>query len=89
MPQILADAELARQLEAATGPVQIVNAEGKMLAVCLPSHATQLPTRSPEYIEERKKVLEPIRKRIRENPRSGKSLKEIIAGLEQRAGEGT
>jgi hypothetical protein len=88
MSQILADAELARQLETATGPILIVNAEGKALGVCMPANLPKLPPRTPEYIKERRRVLEPIRERIRQNPKSGKSLKEIIANLEKRAGEG-
>jgi len=89
MKQILADADLARKLEAATGPVQIVNGEGKILGLCMPTNLPETPPFSPEYIEERRKALEPIRERIRQNPRCGKSLREIITNLEKRAGEGS
>ena len=89
MSQIVANAAMIKELAAATGPVQIVDAEGKVLGLCMPSSLPKAPAFSPEYIEERRKALEPIRERIRQNPKCGKSLREIIANLEQRAGEAT
>ena len=88
MSQIVASAELAQQLAAASGPLQIVNAEGTMIGFCMPVHQTKSRPYTPEEIEQRKKDLAPIREQIRKNPRSGKSLREIIANLERLAGEG-
>ena len=87
MSQILADAELAKQLATATGPVQIVNAEGVMIGYCTPVHQAKSRAYTTEEIEQRKKELAPIREEIRKNPKSGKSLKEIMANLHRLAGE--
>jgi hypothetical protein len=89
MSQILADAELARQLAAATGPVQIVNEQGTMIAFCMPVSQTRSAPLTPEEIEQRRKDLAPVREQIRKNPKSGKSLAEIMANLNRLAGEGS
>jgi len=89
MSQILADPELARQLEAATGPVQIVNAEGKMLAVCMPSHQPrQRPYTVEELVIRRKQVAE-TRAEFRAHPEKFKTLRQIMEKLNATADEGS
>ncbi len=88
MAQIVVDDELARQIRESGEPVGLVDREGKAVAVCRPIPQQPHVVYSPEYIEWRRKELEPIRRRAREHPEEGKTLKEIIANLERRALEG-
>lgn len=78
MSQILADAEMVRQLEEAEGPVQMVDEKGTVIAVCTPIKFPHSPY-SREEIEKR-------REEARKNPGQGKSLAEILAGLKQTCG---
>jgi hypothetical protein len=87
MPQILADAELARQLATATGPVSIVNEQGTTIALCVPIKPQQVSKYTPEEIERRRKDLERVREEARKHPERGKSLAEVMAHLHELAGE--
>ena len=73
MSQILADAEMVRQLEEANGPVQMVDEKGTVIAVCTPIKFPHSPYTRVE--------VEAIRKRYRET-REGKPLSEILKGLQ-------
>jgi hypothetical protein len=73
--QILADAEMAKQLEEAEGPVQVVNDKGTVIAVCTPVKFPHSPY-SREEVERR-------REEARKHPEQGKSLAEILAQLKQ------
>jgi hypothetical protein len=84
--QIIANAEMIRQLEAATGPVTLVNDQGTTIALCMPIKPQQSPY-SPEEIEHRRKDLAKVREETRKHPEKCKSLKEIMANLERMAGE--
>ncbi len=88
MSQILADAELALQLAAATGPVQIVNAEGKTLAVCMPSQARSRPY-TPEELAIRRKQVAETRAEFQAHPERFKTLRQIMEKLNGVAGEGS
>jgi hypothetical protein len=79
MIEILADAEMAKQLEVADGPVHLINDQGKVIAVCTP---VKFP-HSPYSREE----VERIRQRYRDKG-EGKPLTEILKRLEQLEGEG-
>ena len=69
MTQILADAELAKRIEQATGPVNIVDEKGTVIAFCTPVRFPHSPY-SREEVERR-------RAEARKNPESGKSLAEF------------
>jgi hypothetical protein len=86
MSQIVADAELARQIEAATGGFAIVNEAGTTIALCVPLKP-QKSSYTPEEIEHRRKDLAKVREEVRKHPERCKSLKEIMANLERLAGE--
>jgi hypothetical protein len=73
--QILADAELAKQIEEATGPVHVVDAKGTVIAVCTP---VKFP-HSPYTREE----VEAAREEARKHPERGKSLAEVMEYLHQ------
>ena len=88
MSQIIADAELARQLASASGPVQIVNAEGKTLAVCMPSHARSRPY-TPKELEIRRKQVAETRAEFRAHPEKFKTLRQIMKRLHRTGGEGS
>jgi hypothetical protein len=75
MTQIVADAEMAKQLEQADGPVPVVNDQGTVIGVCTPVRAR----RSPISVEE----LQRRRKEAREHPELGKTTAEVLAYLEQ------
>ena len=75
MTQILANAEMAKQIEGAIGPVQVVNDKGTVIAVCTPIKFPHSPY-SREEVEQR---IEEARK----HPEQGKSLAEILARLQQ------
>jgi hypothetical protein len=76
--QILADAEMAKQIEEATGPVNVVDAKGTVIAVCTP---VKFP-HSPYTREE----VEAAREEARKHPEKGKSLTEVMEYL-SRLGE--
>ncbi|MDB5309619.1 MAG: hypothetical protein JWO38_3821 [Gemmataceae bacterium] len=69
MTQIVADAEQARQLGAADGPVQVVDEKGTVIGVCTPITVPHSPY-SREEIERR-------REEMRKHPEKGKSLAEV------------
>ena len=77
MTQILANAELARQIETAEGPVNIVDDKGTVIAVCTPIKFPHSP-----YTREE---LEAARAEAREHPERGKSIAEVLAHLQQLA----
>jgi hypothetical protein len=79
MTQIHADAEMARQIAAADGPVNVVDDKGTVIAVCTP---IKFP-HSPYSREE----VDAARKEARLTPDGGKSLAEIVARLNRLAGE--
>jgi hypothetical protein len=85
MTPIIADAEMARQIEAATGGVAIVNEQGTTIALCVPLKQTH--THAPEEIERRRADLAKVREEARNHPEKCKSLKEIMANLERTTGE--
>lgn len=87
MPPIVADAELARQIEAATGDVAIVNEQGTTIALCVPLKPRQGSKYTPEEIERRRRDLQPVRDEVRKNPGSGRRLADILADLRRRAGD--
>ena len=74
MSQILADAEMEKQLEAATGPIQVVNAKGTVIGSVTPIKFPHSPFTREE--------VEAARKQCRES--GGKSLTEILAALRDR-----
>jgi hypothetical protein len=73
MTQILADAEMAKQLEEAEGPVQVVNDKGTVIAVCTPVKFPQSPYSREE--------VKQIRKKYR-GTGEGKPLAEILKRLQ-------
>ena len=73
MTQIIADAEMTKQLAAADGPVNIVDATGTVIAVCTPVKFLHSP-----YTREE---VEAARKQCRET--GGKSLAEFWAKLKE------
>ena len=79
MTQILAGTEMARQIAAAEGPVNIVDEKGTVIAVCTP---VKFP-HSPYSREE----VEAAREEARRNPDGGKPLAEIMARMNQLAGK--
>ena len=52
-----------------------------MIGYCMAVKSAAASDYSPEYIEERWKALASVREQVRSNPKSGKSLKEILANL--------
>ncbi len=89
MIQIVANAEMVQQLSTASGPVQVVDDQGRMIGYCMAVKPAATSAYSPEYIEARRKALASVREQVRTNPRSGKPLKEIMANLNRLAGEGS
>jgi hypothetical protein len=77
--QIQVDAEMAKQIEEATGPVNIVDKTGTVIAVCMPVKFPHSPY-SREEIEAR-------RAEARQNPNGGKSLAEFWKQIDQLGGE--
>ena len=71
MTQILADAEMAKQLAAADGPVDVVDQTGTVIAVCTP---VKFP-HSPYSREE----VERWREEARKHPERGRPLAEFWA----------
>ena len=78
MTQILADAEMVKQIAAADGPVNVVDAKGTVIGVVTP---IKFP-HSPYSREE----VEAVRKRYREHPGEGKSLAEVMEYLKTLGG---
>ena len=78
MTQIVADAEMTKQLAAADGPVNIVDGTGTVIAVCTPIKFPHSPY-TREEIERR-------REEARKNPEGGKSLAEVMEHLRQLGG---
>ena len=87
MALIVIDDVLARQIREAGEPVGLVDREGKAVCICKPIPPQPHIVYSPEYIERRRRELEPVRKEAREHPERGKSLAEVMAYLQQLAGE--
>jgi hypothetical protein len=75
MTQILASAEMAKQIASASGPVQMVNDQGTVIAVCTP-----VPVRITQQWRDE---IERRRKEAREHPERGKTTAEVLAYLEQ------
>jgi hypothetical protein len=76
--QIVADAEMAKKIAEATGPVEIVDAAGTVIASCTPIKFPHSPY-SREEIERR-------REEARKNPEAGKSLAEVMEYLRKLGG---
>jgi hypothetical protein len=87
MAHIVIDDELAEQIRNADEPVGLIDKAGMPVGICKPIPLQPHIMYSPEYIEQRRTELEPIRKRAREHPEECKSLKEIMASLHRIAGE--
>lgn len=87
MPRLVVNTETIKQLASATGVVELVDDEGRMIGHFMPAQKTRSVPLSPEQIEKRRKELEPIRKHAREHPEQCKTLKEIMANLHRIAGE--
>jgi hypothetical protein len=79
MTQILAGAEMAKQIAAADGPVHLVDEQGTVIAVCTP---VKFP-HSPYTREE----LEAAREEARKHPEQGKTTAEVLAYLRSLAPE--
>ena len=75
MIQIHADAGMAKQIAEADGPVQVVNDEGRVIAVCTPVRARHSPISIAE--------LQRRREEARKFPERGKTTAEVLAHLEQ------
>ena len=71
MTQIVADAEMVKQIAAAGGPVNVVDAGGRVIAVCTPVK------RSPYTREE----VEAARRQCRET--GGKPVAALLAKLKE------
>jgi hypothetical protein len=69
--QIVADAEMTKQLAAADGPVNIVDATGAVIAVCTPIKFPHSP-----YTREE---VEAVREEARKHPERGRPLAEFWA----------
>lgn len=79
MSQILADAEMVKQIEEANGPLNIVTATGTVIAVVTPIKFPHSP-----YTREE---IERVREEARKNPGQGKTIAEVWASIHQRYGE--
>jgi hypothetical protein len=79
MTEIVADAEMAKQIAAASGPVSIVDATGTVIAFCTPIKFPHSP-----YTREE---VEAARDEARKNPAAGKSLAEVMEHLRKLGGE--
>lgn len=79
MTQILASAEMAKQIEQADGPVRIVDDEGTLIGVCTPVKFPHSPY-SREEIERR-------RREVREHPERGRKLAEFWDEFLRQQGE--
>ena len=79
MTQILAGAEMAKQIAAADGPVNLVDETGTLIAVCTP---VKFP-HSPYTREE----LEAAREEVRKHPERCRPLAEFWAEFLKQHGE--
>jgi hypothetical protein len=79
MTQILVNAETARQIAAANGPVNVVDEKGIVIGVCTPVKFAHSPYSREE--------VEAAREEAQRNPDGGKSLAEIMARLDHLAGK--
>jgi hypothetical protein len=77
--QILADAELVKQLEAADGPVNVVDDSGTVIAVCTPIKFPHSPY-TREEIERR-------REEARKHPERARPLAEFWAEFLEQHGD--
>ena len=84
MSQILADAEMEKQLEAATGPIQVVNSKGTVIGNIMPIKRALY---TPEEIERRRQEIEKRRAEARAHPELGKSIAEVWAEIHRQHGE--
>lgn len=82
MTQIVVTEEQAKQIEAADGPVNVVDATGAVIAVCRPMKYAHSPY-SPEEVERRRKELEAVRAEAREHPERCKTTAEVLEYLRQ------
>jgi hypothetical protein len=73
MNQIIADAEMIKQLEEAQGPIQMVDDKETVIALCTPIRFPR-STFTREEVERR-------REEARKHPERGKPLSEILAKL--------
>jgi PHD/YefM family antitoxin component YafN of YafNO toxin-antitoxin module len=79
MTQILVDAEMAKKIEQADGPVHVVNHQGTLIAVCTP---VKFP-HSPYSREE----IERVREEVRSHPERARPLAEFWAEFLKQQGE--
>lgn len=75
MSQIVADAEMAQQLERAEGPVEVVNDRGTVIGVCTPVRFPHSPFSREE--------IEHAREEARQHPERCKTTAEVLAYLKQ------
>ena len=71
MSQILADAEMEKQLAAATGPIQVVNSKGTVIGSVTPITFPHSPYTGEE--------IERVREEARKHPERGKTLTQVWA----------
>ncbi len=86
MTSILADAEMVKQIAAADGPVNVVDAKGTVIGVVTPIKFPRSPY-SPEQIEQRREALKAVREEVRSHPERGKTLAEFWKEMEQLHGK--
>ena len=79
MTQIVADAEMAKQLAVADAPVNVVDEAGAVIAVCTPVRTRLSPLALAE--------LQRRRKEAREHPELGRPLAEFWAEFLKQHGE--
>ena len=79
MTQILADANMTKQLQEATGPVAVVNDQGTMIGYCMPIKFPHSPYSREEITRRREEA--------RKHPDKNKSFAEVVAHLDQLAGD--
>jgi hypothetical protein len=77
--QIRVDAETAKWIAEANGPINIIDETGTVIAVCTPIKFPHSPYSREEVASARQEA--------RRNPEGGKPLSEILARLERLAGE--
>ena len=78
MSEIVANPEMAQRIAEASGPVNIVDEKGTVIAYCTPVRFPHSPY-SREEIERR-------REEARKNPEAGKSLAEVMEHLQRLGG---
>ena len=77
--QIVADAEMAKQIAASEGQVNVVDENGTVIAVCTPIKFPHSP-----YTREE---VEAAREEARKHPERGRSLAEVMEHLRQVGGD--